>query len=120
MARVSEIEVKEIIDTDLTAEQISPFLTAANLLITDVLSGEGYSTDLLKEIEKWLAAHFVAVRDPQAIKEKIGDAEITYSGKFDEGLKSTRYGQQVLILDHQKRFAEVNSTKGSAQIKVIT
>ena len=70
MARATEAEVKEIIETDRTDEQVTPFLKAANLLVTDVLTGLGYSDDLLKEIERWLAAHFVAIRDPRMTKER--------------------------------------------------
>lgn len=120
MARVTEAEVKEIIDTDLTVEQVTPFLKASNLLVTDVLTDQGYSVDLLKEIERWLAAHFVAIRDPRTVREKIGEAEDTYQGKFGEGLSSTSYGQQVMLLDYKGVLAEIAQAKGGVELKVIT
>lgn len=119
MSRATEAEVKEIIDTTLTDEQVKPFLTAANLLVTDVLSKEGYGDAILKEIERWLAAHFVAIRDPQMAKEKIGDVNATYHGKSGLGLNHTPYGQQVMILDHHGKLAEISSSKGPAEVKVI-
>lgn len=118
--RATEAEVKEIIDTDLTTEQVAPFLITANVMVTSVLSDEGYGDSLMKEIEQWLAAHFVAIRDPRIAKEKIDDADATYQGKFGEGLRHTSYGQQVLILDFHGRLAEIASSKGPIEVKVIT
>lgn len=119
MIRATEAEVKEVLDTTLTDDQITPFLTAANVLVTDVLNGEGYGDATLKEIERWLAAHFVAIRDPQVAKEKIGDVDATYHGKSGLGLNHTPYGQQVMILEHHGKLAEISSSKGRAELKVI-
>lgn len=118
-ARATEEMVKNIIDTDLTNEQITPFLTAANTMVTDLLLGESYSVTTLQEIERWLAAHFVAVRDPQITKEKIGDAQVAYEGKTDMGLNSTRYGQQVMVLEHHGILTRLMSGKRSAEVKTI-
>ena len=119
MARVTEAEVKEVIDTALNDEQVKPFLILANILITDILLDEGYSIDLLKEIEKWLAAHFVAIRDPQVTKEKIGDVDAVYQGKTGLGLNHTSYGQQVVLLEHHGKLAEIAQGRGPAEVKVI-
>lgn len=119
MLRATEAEVKEIIDTTLTDEQITPFLNSANVLIADVLSDEGYGAATLKEIERWLAAHFVAIRDPRVAKEKIGDVDAAYHGKSGLGLNHTPYGQQVMILDHHGKLAEISAAKGPAELKVI-
>jgi hypothetical protein len=117
--RATEAEVKEIIDTELTADEVAPFLKAANIFITEVLSGEGYGDDLMKSIEMWLAAHFVAVRDPRASKEKLGDADVTYDGKTALGLDGTRYGQQAMLLDYHGKLAAISSAKGQAEMRVI-
>ena len=119
MARATNAEVKELIDTDLTEEQINPFLEDANLLVSAVCGSEGYSNDLMKRIECWLAAHFVAIRDPRIAKEKIGDADATYQGKTGLGLQHTSYGQQVMILDHHGKLAEVSEARKPAELKVI-
>ena len=119
MARVTEAEVKKIVSTTLTNEEITPFLTAANVLITDILTNEGYGNSLLKEIEKWLAAHLVAIRDPQIEKEKIGEVDATYQGKTGLGLNHTSYGQQVMVLDHHGKLAEIAQSKGPAEVRTI-
>ncbi len=64
-ARVSDTEVKEIIDTTVTT---TAFITAANLLVNNVLSDAGHSEELLKEIERWLLIWWRVVtqeRNPQ-------------------------------------------------------
>jgi len=98
--RVSEHEVKAIMDTALEVEIITPFLHTANVIVTSRLTGAGYASDLLKQIEKWLAAHFVAVRDPDMEAERTGTTtETRYRGKTAMGLDFTPYGQQVRVLD---------------------
>lgn len=119
--RATETEVKEIINTDLTEDQITPFLKSANILVTEVLSDEGYSDNLLKEIERWLAAHFVAIRDPQIAREKIGDVDVIYHGKSDLGLNHTPYGQQAMIMDYNGKLQVLQDGKQpiDAEVKAI-
>lgn len=113
--RVTQAEVLAIIDTD-TAD-ISAFITAANLLVTAKLADEDLGDDLLKEIERWLSAHFVCALDPRSKAEKIGDASVTYeNASTGEGLKSTRYGQQVLLLDTSGTLAQLGKKKVSIQV----
>jgi hypothetical protein len=98
-ARVTAKEVRAILDnTELSDPQIGYYITSANTLVNSVL-GLG-TTDILKEIERWFTAHMIAcTRERMAIKEGAGGASITYTGKYEEGLKSTPYGQMVLTLD---------------------
>lgn len=119
MPRVTEAEVKQIIKTELTLEEVTPFLAAASHLVTEILTDEGYGNDILKDIEMWLAAHFVAIRDPQISKERIGDVDATYHGKSGLGLNHTPYGQQVMLLDHHGKLAEIQDSKGPAEVKAI-
>ena len=104
--RVETDEVKEIIETEV--EDVTSFITTANILITKLLSDSDLEESHLAEIEKYLAAHFVAIRDPRAISEAIGDAKVTYSAgantysnsmKEASGLNETTYGKQVMLLD---------------------
>jgi hypothetical protein len=100
MARTTEAEVLEIMDNELTESQVTPFLTAANLLITEAFSGASTSTDLLAEIEKWFTAHMLAVTIARtASAEELGEAKVKYTGYWGKGLESTSYGQMVMTLD---------------------
>ena len=73
--RVTGSEVKEIFQTTLTASEVEVFITPANQLVTEKLAASGLSDDRLKEIERWLAAHLLAVRDPRKRRQQIGDRE---------------------------------------------
>jgi hypothetical protein len=99
--RVNVKEVKDIIKTTLEASIINACIQSANLTVTAIL---GDSTDItaaqLKEIERWLSAHFLASsRQRQAQEKTIGEAKVKYSGKTGKGLESTTYGQMVMQLD---------------------
>ena len=112
--RVADYQVKEIIDTSLTTTD--PFIETANIIVTEKLSGQGLSVSHLAQIEKWLAAHFVATREPSIKSEKIGEAAATYFGKDGMGLESTRYGQQVLVLDTTGILANMGKKKANFEV----
>ena len=99
MARIIVADVKEILDdTTLTDPTINAYITGANTLINSVL-GTG-SSDILKEIERWMTAHMIAcTRERMAKKEGAGGASIEYIGEYKDKLSSTPYGQMVLTLD---------------------
>jgi len=101
MARTTVEEVKKIIDTDLNDSIIEAFINDANLIITDVFSGNSeLSSDQLASLEKWLTAHLIAcTRELQPAQEGVKDAKITYQGKTGIGLDATLYGQQCKLID---------------------
>lgn len=118
MARVTGAEVKEIIDTVLTADECTPFITAANLIINDRLTSSGFSSAYLKEIERWYSAHLVYIRDPQLKSEKIGDGKDDFNvPSTGKNLEGTPYGQQVLLLDTTGSMA--NLGKRAAKLETI-
>lgn len=115
--RCTAAEVKEIIDTTLIEAQISPFITVANLTVTDILGATTVlSANQLKEIERWLSAHFVAIRDPRISREKTEEAEATYHGKSDMGLDHTPYGQQVKLLDTTGTMTNLGKRKAFVEV----
>ncbi len=99
MSLITDDEVKAIIDTDLT--DLVPFIAAAHVIVSEELTGKGMSVSRLTEIERWLAAHFVAMREDSArlSGKEVGDAQYTFGGELGEELKFTRFGQQALLLD---------------------
>jgi hypothetical protein len=100
MARTTAAEVKEIIKTSLSEAEVLPYVTSANILITQALGSSGLGTDVMKEIERWVAAHMLAsTKTRQATDEKAGTASVKYSGQYGANLSSTTYGQMALTLD---------------------
>lgn len=116
--RVTGEMVKEIIDTTLTADEIHPFIQAATLIV-DQLTELSYTEDLQREIERWLSAHFVAIRDARTTSVGFGDATASFEGKTGMGLEHTRYGQQAMILDFKGRLAQIMARRRPAEVKTI-
>jgi len=98
--RTTAEDVKAIMDTDLTEDQIEPVVSSANVFVTAQLGASGLGVDLLTEIEKWVAAHMCSVGlDRQLQRGKGGSAEATYAGNYDKGLQMTSYGQMACSMD---------------------
>ena len=106
MTRVAAAEVKQIINTTLDP---LPFIEAASVIVSDRLSGKGLSETTLKEIERWISAHFLSIRQPIRVSQSIDGA----SERFQvppasmDGLKSTSYGLQALLLDSSGTLANL-------------
>lgn len=114
--RVTDSEVKAILDTNVDT---SPFITAASLLVDRLLDGQGYTTNELKEIERWLAAHMASIRDPNLRSQNVLDAaEVKQVGYLGKGLEFTGYGQQVKLLEYKGILAN-NDGKAKATLKVV-
>lgn len=111
MARVTIDDVLDIMDSDIviSSSQGTAMITAASLIIDKVFENDVDATEEhLTELERWLTAHMIAsTLSRMAEKEKVGQAEITYMGKWGEMLKSTPYGQVLLTLDTSGKLGKV-------------
>ena len=120
MAHATELDVKSIIDTVLDADEIAPFLQTAANVVAAQLAGEELSEDQLRDIEMWLGAHFVAIRDPRVTEETYGDATDKFeAAKAGSGFASTRYGQTAIALDPTGKLAAVGSRVGKPKFQFI-
>ena len=99
-ARVTAAQVQEIISTKISIETINAAINTAHHLVDAKLASSGLGTDLLTDIELWLSAHFVAIRDPRSKSESIGDY-------------STTYGQQAIALDYTGTLASMGLKKAT-------
>lgn len=121
--RVTATEVRVIFDasSDITDAIVTSHIDIANDLVTGSLSSSGLSSTRLANIELYLAAHFLALRDPSRGMVEAewvsSEAKVDFSSDFGQGLKSTHYGQQVLLLDTSGTFANLGKTK--ARFRVI-
>ncbi len=106
--RVSAADVKKIIATALVDDEIDAYILAAHQSVESTLAEEDVGEALKKEIERWLAAHFMATtRDQQLQQASAGPASATFQGKTAMGLNSTFYGQQVMVLDHTGAYRDM-------------
>lgn len=117
MALVTATEVKEIMpSTTVIDATVLVFINAADLLISKVFAGDTtIGSELLKEIERWFTAHMLAstlIRTTS--EEKLGDASMKYTGKWDKNLDSTPYGQMVNQLDYTGKMAAMVGRRGAS------
>ena len=96
-------------------------IDTANVLVDTYLAASGLSESVLEKIELYLAAHFVALTEEGGgiTRKKIGDADESYANIFEEGFRSTRFGQNALALDSSGTLASVTQTKLSARFRII-
>jgi hypothetical protein len=120
MARTTGEEVREIMSgCTLTDEQIDPFILGTHLYLNAVFaSNTTLGVTILRELERWLTAHVLALTGAQPNtnikREKVGNAEIEYAvGKAGTGLLATPYGQWALHLDTTGLLAKTGKREAS-------
>lgn len=99
MARpVTDAQVRAVIP-GTTISVLTPFITAANILVDDLAAsgcGSGLSSTRLENVEIWLSAHFAAVTDPTiAITEQKVEGATIKAARGNTsltGILSTQYG----------------------------
>lgn len=116
--RVTDGEVREILDTDLA--DLTAFITTSNAYINNLLADAGFSEAYMKVIEMWLAAHFACMNDPRSIEESAGKGRSKFEGKHGMGLEHTRYGQQVMMLDTSGKLKDASTSTTTGRITVAT
>jgi len=107
MARTTSELVKGIIETDDDVS-LTPFINAANVLVTEACGTSGYTDDHIQQIETWLAAHFYCSRDPRVSYEVTGALASTFQYKNGLFLANSSYGQMALTLDVKGGLARLS------------
>lgn len=107
MAYTTPAKVVAILDHQCGID-LSPFIAAANNLVTNVCVPLSYDNGTLVTIETWLAAHFYTVLKPTISESEADSIARTYDTKVDLGLKVTKYGQQALLFDYKGGLARLN------------
>ncbi len=120
MARTDENKVAGILS--FTTDDISSFISIANRLVTrEVEPHTSMDSDGLTELETWLAAHFVSVKEGVVTRENVsgtgGGVSQSYAKPVDQYLSATIYGQQAMLLDDTGRLRQLNE-KGSSVVSL--
>lgn len=105
--RTTSSDVEEILEVDADIS-LTPFINAANELVTELCTDSSYSTSRLAMIETWLAAHLYQMRDQAVASEKAGSVNVRYQHKIDLNLFQTKYGQTAMMLDTAGNLAQLS------------
>lgn len=121
MARVTEDLLRTIVELSEGLD-CSTFIDTANIVVDAFVLPHLTIQPLLIKIELYLAAHFAALMDERGglTRSMQGDASETYSDIYDKGFRSTRFGQQAIVLDQSGTLAAVSANNLKAQISLIT
>lgn len=137
MPRTTAADVSGIIEIDLDLGEatltpdvlLAPFIATANMVVTRLLSGALYYTPTgtyligminadLEIVERWLSAHFYAVRDMRRAEEQVATVREKVMFKVGLDLRNTMYGQMALFLDLSGLLADHNNNLDKTRVKV--
>lgn len=106
--RALPADVQKMVDN--TVDSVDLFIIQANAMVDSFLPITTMSAALLALIETSLAAHFalLAFEKGSLAEKTIGEATDKYHNVYKGGLSSTRYGQQVIMLDTSGKLAQLS------------
>lgn len=122
MARITDTELKTVLDGIADSSDVSLYVGQANMLVNEELGDSGLSVDRLKYIELNLAAHFavVAIERGGFTYQRAQSSEEGYAtDRSQVKLSSTRFGQQALAMDPTGKLATLDSPRGTAEFRVL-
>jgi hypothetical protein len=110
MQQINPGMVREVIETKLDDRDLESSIQSSialynSVLLSDTTNSPPIPTDAEIEIKRYLAAHFVSIKDnrTRVVKEKIGDAYVEYGKDLPDSalmyLKGTRWGQTAILFD---------------------
>lgn len=113
--RIDADDVKQIYGTDLRTSEIDACIEAASPLVDTIVTTSVTPTITaaeLRNIEKYLAAHFVWLRDPKTLREVVGESEAWHypasvTTSWRQGLGLSPYGQMATALDRSGTLAKL-------------
>jgi len=121
---ISPDHVREVINTDLSSSNIESAIATAITLMEDVFSGCALSDNLQMEIMRYLAAHYVSIKDNSSRgssieSEKIGATEVKYSSDTKtsrKGITTSQWWDTAVSLDGTGRLL----SRGSVPPKLVS
>lgn len=113
MSQASPPDVRHVIDTDLSDEDIQHYIDDVNAYITE----EGINNDITdsrqERLEKYAAALRIRmIRERAAAESSVGDSSVVY-----EGLSSSALKAEVSKLDPSGTLASTVIRSDSANVK---
>lgn len=122
-ARVTPGAVKQIVPTQLADDVVlANMIDTANLFIDTHLVPNGtHGETILAKIELYLAAHFVALTEERGgiTRSKFGDADESFANIYEQGFKSTRFGQQALAIDTTGILNSITTSNLKAEFRIV-
>ena len=126
MSRTTYAAVALIIEVDSNVStDLAPFIEVASSIVEEVCNvtdadGDAVHTDATLElIERWLTAHFYAIRDPRTILERAGKVSASFQSKVDLGFDTSHYGQAAMRLDTNGGLSQLNQMAKDGNLRTV-
>jgi hypothetical protein len=119
MARIEDEDVEALVEVD-DSISLTPFITAANELVTELCTDSGYSATRLAIIETWLAAHLYQMRDQAVAMEDAKGVRSQYQYKVGLYLEQTKYGQTAMLMDTAGNLAALSKSMEQGEARTVT
>jgi hypothetical protein len=107
--QITTADVKAI--SSLAGNDLSVFIGMSVAFVDEVLGDKGLSNNMLRLIAINIAAHFGFLKEGQVKSETLGPTSETFNMESGQGLASTTFGQQAIMLDSSKTLAKLNDPK---------
>lgn len=99
-ARVVDADI-EAIWTGGTVSDWSPYIAAAHIVVESkgIASADCHDEESLKEVERWLTAHFASSESEDTQSASLLGESVTFRGQGGADLNASKYGQRAKLLD---------------------
>ena len=121
MARTTLAAVNKIIQYDSTnVPDPSLMIDSASLMVTNII-GSALDEATAELVERYLAAHLIAVSDPRIQSEQVKSINQSYQVRLSDGLGITHFGSTAMMLDSSGKLAVWNTklTKGMVKFDLF-
>lgn len=113
MPRTTAEALRKLFPHDKVQRDVDHYIADANVMVTELLGTSGLSAERLEMIERYYAAHLYVLGEQEGgiFEDEIGGSSTKMGSTFTlgQGLRLTRFGQQVLGLDTTGAFEAISS-----------
>jgi hypothetical protein len=117
MARTTLAAVNKIIQYDSTnVPDPQLMIDSASLMVTNVI-GVALNEATAELVERYLAAHLIAISDPRLQSEQVKSLQSSYQVRLSDGLGITHFGTTAMMLDSSGKLAVWNNKVVKGMVK---
>ena len=117
MARTTLASVNKIIQYDSTnVPDPALMIDSASLMVTNII-GTALNEATAELVERYLAAHLIAVSDPRIQSEQVKSIQASYQVRLADGLGITHFGTTAMMLDSSGKLAIWNNKVVKGMVK---
>jgi energy-converting hydrogenase Eha subunit H len=117
MARTTLAAVNKIIQYDSTnVPDPQLMIDSASLMVTNVI-GSALDASTAELVERYLAAHLIAISDPRIQSEQVKTIQASYQVRLSDGLGITHFGSTAMMLDSSGKLAVWNNKVVKGMVK---